>query len=178
MGWTGTSKRPGESTLEFLRREFAGTEVIDGAMSGRTMYLAVKLDGEVRAYVVLIEGGGNSIAYKEMHEGMGPCEDDCPPRIFALLTPLKGEEAVNGDGTPTYAAEWRARVQAKLAKKAEQPKIKPGVRIRTAKPLRFRNGMETDLFEHVRRNTFYADPQGNRFLVRFNPHRHEFTAAA
>lgn len=52
------------------------------------------------------EGDTEWVTWKMMTEHMGPTADDCPRRIFGLVTEF--------DDRPSYGLDWRARVAAKL----------------------------------------------------------------
>jgi hypothetical protein len=71
---------------------------------------------------------------------MGPAAFRCPARILDRLTPTDVE----------YAQDWRDANRARL----DRPKVKPGARVRFARPLTFTNGDAGDLFELVQRSTF------------------------
>ena len=133
MGWTFLHREKGSSNIDWLRSELIYTEpdrVIDVATKNGTMYVAFRERSEERvvALVILtrwVRGDYYNFGYKDMDEGMGPCEDDCPRRIFDLLDPLPPDEAdpaVEGN----WAAQWRARVQARL----DRPPVRKGTRLR------------------------------------------------
>lgn len=134
MGWYFQHRERGESNIDWFRREFCPDEpekLIDVATKNGVAYCAFRAD-RVFALVVLTQwrrGDYHNYGYKDMDEAMGPNEDDCPRRIFDLLDPLpvdRADPVVDGN----WAAQWRARVEAKLASQAERPKVKPGARIR------------------------------------------------
>lgn len=119
-------------------------EILDCAVVHRTTaYMAYRIkyaDGTERvvALVILLGYAPRSIhnfGYKDMDETMGPCEDDCPKRIFDLLTPLP-------EGDEQYAHDWRARVRKKL----DRPKPKSGDRIKFSSPITFKDGSVLDTF--------------------------------
>src|SRR5512145_779521 len=115
MGWTFLHREKGISNIDWLRGEFSTypENVLDVATKNGTMYVAYRtpvIEGEVRALVILtrwVRGDYYNFGYKDMDETQGPNEDDCPRRIFELLTPLK-------PGESEWAESWRARVQARL----------------------------------------------------------------
>lgn len=112
-------------------------------------YLAVETieTGAVWAGVALVHmSRGGETTYKEMSEDMGPGVDRCPARILDRLTPT----------TSDSANEWRAACRARLADRASRPTIRPGARIRFAKPLTFSNGAERGTFELIKGSTFRA----------------------
>lgn len=125
MGWTFTHREKGTSNLDWFRDEFTGGggEIIDMATKGGTAYGAYRTrTGEVRALVILtrwVPKDYYNFGYKDMDESMGPGDDDCPKRIFDLLTPLT-------DDDNDWSAEWRARVEKRL----NRPKVTKGTRVR------------------------------------------------
>jgi len=73
-------------------------------------------DGKPVRYIALFmlagRGGGNCAwGYKDVEEGMGPSQLDCPVKFFDMVPDPGG-----------YATEWRARVRAELVAKAEKRK--------------------------------------------------------
>ncbi len=148
----------------------------------RVYYAAVEqlLDDrerEVFALVCLVrynprDREGYVFGYKDMVEGMGPNEADCPEAILDLLTPTKHP----------YAIGWRARCRANAeARRAlvAKPKPRPGQSIVFAEPLRFRDGRTLDRFEIVasprsHRTVLFRDP-GHGGLYRIpNVRRYEY----
>ncbi len=112
----------------------------------------------------------DGFGYKDMTEAMGPIEADCPDSILRLLSPVS--EIPN----PGHAADWRARVaerkQERRAARARKAELTPGVRLRTARALRF-GRVEADLFEVVptpprRRGPVFL-AVGHGFLCRLRP---------
>jgi hypothetical protein len=117
MGWTVMNHRPpGESHAEFFARELLGegqTMLASAHVGGigGTFYAAVRQrdSGEVWALVVLTTGRpGARFGWKEMEEGMGPVESECPARILDLLTPTEDE----------HALAWRQRCRERTARLA------------------------------------------------------------
>ncbi len=106
----------------------------------RTYYAAMEVlaDGkerEVWACVCLVKYNlrdkeGFIFGYKDMDEGMGPCERECPAAILDLLTPTEND----------YALEWRKACRAALAARAAKPKLKHGDLVTFASPIRFADG--------------------------------------
>ena len=74
-----------------------------------------------------------------MDETVGPCQCDCPDRIMRLLTPI--DDLPN----PGYAADWRARVEARKNAKRQQPQRRQSLRVGSIVTLRtaatFRGGI-------------------------------------
>jgi len=176
VGWTFTHREKGISNKEWFQENVVGNsnEVLDMATVGGAFkgiaYSAcrVKETGEVFAVVFLTQWVPNdyyNFGYKDIEESMGPAEDNCPKRIFDLLEPLPEDRAdptVEGN----WAAQWRERVAANLAKKAAEPKITKGTKIRF--PSWRWNGGDYGVCEYVggRRGTnLFKTERG--FLVRF-----------
>ena len=154
MGWTCTHRDRGEMTnLAWFKRELdsdRGHELLDLASAGFTLYGAYKVpDGRVVGLVILTYWTKAEFNYcwKEMDESQGPGYYDCPPRIFAMLTPHDGSEN-------EWARDWRARCQDSIAQRAARPRLTKGSRVRFASAMRFTDGTEGDTFEYVKRNTF------------------------
>ena len=118
---------------------------LDGARVGNTVYIAVKSTDKktgrdvVFAGVILISNTKkHGFGYKDMDEGMGPCECACPERIMRLLTPT--------DDLPNrrYAADWRARVAARKSAKRQHREryklLRIGSVVTLPTPVRFRSG--------------------------------------
>ncbi|MGA8756004.1 MAG: hypothetical protein WB611_06685 [Stellaceae bacterium] len=148
--------------------------VLAAARVANTVYMAVKstdkATGEsyVFAAVILISNTKkHGFGYKDMDESVGPCQCDCPDRIMRLLTPI--DDLPN----PGYAADWRARVEARKNAKRHQTQRRQSLRVGSIVTLptaaSFRGGITASRFRvaHFRRRTpiFEAlDPPG--FLCR------------
>ena len=130
MGWTYTHREKGISNRDWFADEFSSIEILDcatiGGWSG-TFYAACRHkhdgpDGPVWAMICMLGWRANdhfNFGYKDLDETMGPSDDDCPERVFKLLTPLE-------PGKYEWAEGWRARVAEKLAR----PKVKKGTKVR------------------------------------------------
>lgn len=119
MGWTFYDKDPDRTAQDEIRgllewtSENTVSRVLDMATVKRTIYAAVETttiatgEKHVWAAVVLISYRRSSdwgnFGYKDMEEGMGPVESECPLRILRLLD----EPAPN-----EWAAQWRERCRA------------------------------------------------------------------
>ena len=120
MGWSFMHRYSGYTNEEFFKQEF-GRDVLAVAGTLHEVYLACKLkDGRVIGVVCLTKWApkdrdGFNYGYKDMTEDMGPCACNCPAKILDLLTDPPCNE---------WAAEWRAKCRANLAKKAVMSKIK------------------------------------------------------
>ncbi|HXJ38899.1 MAG TPA: hypothetical protein VNH18_06445 [Bryobacteraceae bacterium] len=153
MGTTCEYRAPGITDREWLTKELGErNKLLDCATIGSIIYAAVespRLDGEPGTTVwglVVITSNDNrdrfNFCHKEVSEDMGPCESDCPARILDLLS----------DPAPSeYAAKWRERCRANLAKKAAAKTIQPGQVIRFAEPIAFTDGYKGDTFKLMKR---------------------------
>lgn len=132
----------------------------------RTYYAAVELvrddrPREVFALVCLVrynprDREGYVFGYKDMDEGMGPNESDCPEAILDLLTPTDRP----------YAVAWRARCRANAAARralSAKPKPRPGQTVVFDVPLHFADGQNLDRFEVV------ANPRSHRTVLFRDP---------
>jgi len=119
MGWSCFAKPqgPGAVVRELQRNmnwhsQIAVYRCLRGAFVGLTYYAAVervmKADGKrcVFAVVTLVRyhptrwEGGPEMCVKNIDEGMGPFEAQCPQSILDLLTPVEPDSG-------SYAQEWR-----------------------------------------------------------------------
>lgn len=140
MGWLYTFKPQHQSVREFFDERWNNNNfvVLDLAVVKlKTAYAAIQLpDGRVVAVVCLLGYRPTehfNFGYKDMDETQGPNEDDCPERIFKMLTPLP--DVSKEDETPAH--RWRARVQAKLDARKARPALKAGDRVRFENPINF-----------------------------------------
>lgn len=140
MGWISTYKPKGEPLLDFFIREgiFTWSEdcpnkyrVLDSALVNmRTFYAAIeqvnKETGKriVWAAIVLVrhypKDPRYNISWKDMDEGCGPYETNCPERILKLLTPTDNE----------YALGWRAACWSNIEKRKARKSLPPGTRLK------------------------------------------------
>ena len=115
MGWTywQGEHRP---TDEILRDSYesVGHTVVAAGVRGGAWYAALQPAGEtyVTALVVEFKRGGGQFGYRSMEETWGPFLADCPPAVFAALSPLDQLPQ------PGFAARWRERVRALAAVEA------------------------------------------------------------
>ena len=182
MGWT--SYNMNQPIKEWFKEQWdyenSDYEVIDSALVKRhTLYGAVKQKstGKVFCAVFLIRWSPKSwynFSYKDMTEFAGPCEDECPEKIFKLLTPLNDDNDPNG-----WAREWRKRVE-KVHVRRKKLKEAKGKVIKTKDPVEFSNGATYQYFKKVGRRyyTMYLDHESGKFhegrWVRFNPAHYEY----
>jgi hypothetical protein len=95
--------------------------------------------------------------YKDMTEHCGPCEHECPPKIFKLLTPL--DETNDED---KWAREWRKKVQ-NLHKIRENIKKIGHCVIKTKEPIRFVSGSSYEYFQKEGRRMYAGYMNGTEF---------------
>lgn len=143
--------------------------VLRSALVGRRVYYAAvehnptdSGEREVFALVCLVrynprDHEGYIFGYKEMDEGMGPNEADCPESILDLLTPTDW----------SFALDWRARCRQNAAKRravAAKPTPRPGQVILFETPVAFADGRSFVRLEVVgsrrsRRTVLFRDPE-------------------
>ncbi len=176
MGWLFQNKKlRHETPVQYIIRELTHTSgprqatVLAAAAVGGTIYAAVRnTDTEtgqnyVFCAVILFKNNGrDGFGYKDMDESCGPCEVDCPDRIFKLLSPIAEMPS------PGYAAEWRDRVTAAKAQRNTARKmlrrLSVGQIIRVAQPAHFQKRAVTEdrfrlvAFQH---RTPIFEPVGN-----------------
>ena len=136
MGWMTTYKPKGEPVLDFFIRQgvFTWSEdcpntyrVLDSALVNmRTFYAAVEQVNKetgrriVWAAIVLVRHYPKdpcyNISWKDMDEGCGSYETNCPERILKLLTPTDNE----------YALGWRAACWGNIEKRKARKSLPPG----------------------------------------------------
>ena len=139
--------------------------VLAAARVANTVYMAVKIiqkttgNSYVLAAVILISNSRkHGFGYKDMDECMGPCECACPDRIMRLLSPIADISS------PSYAAEWRARVAARKITDAElrtkRKQLRPGSIVTLEREVSFRDGTKAIAFRmcFVRRKTPVFEP--------------------
>jgi hypothetical protein len=140
MGWTFTERRKGMTDRAFFEHEFPhmlGTygHIVDCATIANVFYAAVQNNddaphapGRTWGLVVLIQRNGSdryNFGYKEMDEGMGPCEERCPDRILDQLTDPAPNE---------YAEHWRERCRKANAARQAKGTIRVGQTVRFTQP--------------------------------------------
>lgn len=140
MGWTYSTRwNSAAAVRDHLRQSLkdAGNEVVKDASVafGRRYYAAVNYNGLTSLFVALIDGTPvQGFGYKDMDEGMGPTEADCPVSVLDTLSPV---EAIYGpvkdDGAAKWATEYRARCRANAAiakqQKTSARALKPGDKV-------------------------------------------------
>ncbi len=127
-------------------------EVLDVTLVKRqTIYAAIKQlsTGDIfcAVYLVRWSRGYYNFSYKSMTEHSGPCEVECPERIFKLLTPLTDENDENG-----WAREWRKRVSDYYEAKK---KLKGDFVFKLNEPMLFTSGRVFQYF-HKKGKTIIA----------------------
>jgi len=160
MGWLSFSMH--EPVKEWFLDNWSENkdcEVLDVAIVKRTtLYAAIryKKTGEVFAAIYLLRWSPKScdnFAYKAMDESVGPCEIECPKRIFKLLTPTD----------KPYAIEWRKKVE-QFHKTRDMLK-KPNTIVKFDEPIGFTDGQEYDMFKKENRRTYAMKKLNGRLTV-------------
>ena len=159
MGWTYTHRSRGMSDLDFftsgIRRKVTGPDgkespssehILAAATVGmRACYIAYRThQGNVICVVCLIHWvpnarDGFNFGYKDMEEGDGPCESDCPERIMKLLDPVENSYSPD-TSTYNWASAWRQRCWDNINHRKAKPSIKAGQWVIFTEPVRFMNG--------------------------------------
>lgn len=120
MGWTGMhtdyyDKRGNVDRKMACRAEYSryGCEVLKDSIRGSVYYAAVKHpDGHVFGLVmhtIVNNDDYYNFSYKDIDEGMGPHDYDCPIGILNLLSDTDNE----------FALEWREKCRAKQGRPAK-----------------------------------------------------------
>ncbi len=169
MGWliacNATGKSPKQELAERLVDSAGKYRVVDAAMVGSIYYAAIEnvADGYTFAVVCLTRGGYNRpFGYKDMDEGMGPCESQCPMRILDKLTPL---DHPAWKGNTEYARAWRERCYNYHAARKAKGTPKPGQRVIFAEPIKFTNGMELADFIYDKGSRFRSADMGGLYRI-------------
>jgi len=154
MGWTGTHRPKGQTLREFFVNEGILSEdrIVDFAVKHRTTaYIAYRMPDteKVHAVVILIRYSRDyfNTTYKDMTEGMGPAESECPERILDALDPID-------EG---YAVEWRERCRRNIAVRRS---VKKGSVVRFVKPIEFSNGISMQSLVYSGKGNTFHDPSG------------------
>jgi hypothetical protein len=129
--------------LNYDRSAEGGDKVSVKAKSivGNTLYAAMERNGKPDGIaVILLSGRGGEWGYKDMDEGMGPNEVNCPLYLLDVAGPPVG----------TYAAEWRERVKAfHAAKRARAVKAKALSALEVGTKIKLPEGFKPNEFEIV-----------------------------
>ena len=177
MGSTPTAKSYLDAQFTYEREledgSIKGLRIIRSACVHTRVYYAAaqpfvrqdgkETQGDIFAVVCLVRWNPRAadryvFAYKSMDESMGPCEDDCPEAILALL----------GSTTSESAIDWRRWCLANLQLRWRV--IADGVRIRLASPMSVTDGYvgaEFTLRMRGRALTFVAPTGGHYRISRF-----------
>jgi hypothetical protein len=159
MGWLYQND-PVENPIAYLTGKYNydgerhTLQVLAAARVANTVYMAIRFTDKasaasyVFAAVILISNTKrHGFGYKDMDEGMGPCECDCPDRIMRLLTPITDLP------NPRYAADWRARVAARETEKrrrhARRQSLRIGSIVTLPSPATFPGGFTASTFRVV-----------------------------
>lgn len=176
MGWMYTHRDKGQSNLDWFRREFCpgdlalGKEprLLDVATKNGVAYGAWQDDdGQVSALVILtnwVPKDYFNFGYKAMEESMGPCEVDCPERIFNLLTPLPAMEEGEKNTTLSYAHSWRESVRERIAARKARAKVSYGDKVRFASPLTFTSGAQRQILTWIK-GSMFKDERGSVYTI-------------
>lgn len=158
MGSVSTNRERGLTTRQFMERELPTTLTVNGkilasAMVGSVFYAAVQNNedapsypGETWALVVLTHrsSGYFNFTYKDMDEGMGPAEAECPDKILDLLSPTEDK----------YALEWRAACREHNARVAASRKVQRGDTVVFPRAFDFTGNYRSDTFTYLEKDTF------------------------
>ena len=173
MGWLYMQSLGGHSgPRQYLDAQFTydrpdhSARVLRSALVGvRVYYAAVEhFSAKGRAVFGIVclvrynlrDREGYIFGYKDMDEGMGPSESDCPEAILDLLTPTDRP----------YAIAWRERCRANAAARrrlSAKPTPRPGQTIVFDTPLRFADGRSHERLEVV------ANPRSHRTMLFRDP---------
>ena len=173
MGWLYMQSLGGHSgPRQYLDAQFTydrpdhSARVLRSALVGvRVYYAAVEhFSAKGRAVFGIVclvrynlrDREGYIFGYKDMDEGMGPSESDCPEAILDLLTPTDRP----------YAIAWRERCRANAAARrrlSAKPTPRPGQTIVFDTPLRFADGRSHERLEVV------ANPRSHRTMLFHDP---------
>lgn len=156
MGWTCHYIPPRDERAEIeglvtFENEDRAMRSLFTARKGSVWYLAVEvtlkndstkshgyqidvLGRYVFAAVILTRKDKGEWCYKDMEEGMGPCEAQAPQKLLDLLSPTTKDDALN----------WRERCGKSAALTAR--KIAHGDTIQLAESLEFNDGIARDIF--------------------------------
>lgn len=172
MGWISTYKPKGEPILDFFIRQgvFTWSEdcpntyrVLDSALVNmRTFYAAIEQVNKetgrriVWAAIVLVRHYPKdpcyNISWKDMDEGCGPYETNCPERILKLLTPTDNE----------YALGWRKACWANVEKRKARKNLPPGTVLKYGGNLLTIEGP----WSLNKNKTVVWGPQGQQWIMR------------
>ena len=110
------------------KSEHRSCTVVKAVTAGSTVYAAVECKSPEKTFVfavVVLTHVTNdyyNFAYKEIEEGSGPVESQCPVSILKLLSPIE-EIYEEGSSARDWASAWRQRCHennaAKLTKKKD-----------------------------------------------------------
>lgn len=143
MGWLFTTRSKGTTNREFFEKEFRGIVIDDIAQVGfNTIYVAShhpNTPDKVYGGVILVRWDPQSdynFGYKDMEEGMGPNESQCPERILKLLSPV--DQLYAEGSSREWATQWRERCWRNVAERKDRVRLTKGGKYRMTKDVRFR----------------------------------------
>jgi hypothetical protein len=105
-------------------------EVTNKTAADNAVYEVDQFGRYVFAAVILTSRSGGEWCYKDMEEGMGPCEATAPKKLLDLLSST----------TKDYALDWRKRCLESATLKSR--KVAHGDTIKLGQPLTFDDGIE------------------------------------
>lgn len=165
MGWLFTQKHKGVSVKDFFVEHFAPLEIVECKVKNmKTAYLAVRFTdgpkkGKVIGVVCLLEYKKNdwcNFGYKDMEEGMGPNEVECPKSVLEKLSPLDEIYSDITSDAYQWAKKWRDSCWANVHKK--KLKLSKGMMIKFPYDLEFGS-------DRIKLNTFFCtDPKRGQFV--------------
>ena len=118
MGWTGTpmwrNPKGKERVRLAIEQEVDAERVIDSALVGNTVYLAMTRGNDVFGAVITTSFCHHEFITKAMSEDMLPYCYDCPKRLLDKLTPTDDPESLK------WRKECLERHEAKRKERAEK----------------------------------------------------------
>lgn len=149
-----------ETPASYIVREFSHhneqrrATVLATATVGNVIYAAIRNEEKTTGQTYVFAGvflfkntRREGVGYKDMSEGMGPHECDCPDRIMRLLS------RVEDIPDPSYSTDWRARVAASKARRQQTRKtanaIAIGDVVRLCSEVTFRGGVRAEAFRMI-----------------------------
>lgn len=180
MGWSSFHMNKGETKNWFINdwQSNGKYKVLDCAIVNRSvMYGAIQNNETMQVFcaVFLIRYGKGymNFSYKDMTEFEGPCESNCPKRIFKFLSELNDLNDPSG-----WAREWRKKVEEGYLN-SEKLSETNGKVIKTSEPVKFTNGSEYSYFKKVGRRVYAGVMFDHNFIdvmrVRVNLRNYSYT---
>ena len=120
MGWTGIYGATRASIIAELTDGRGETKTLAKRLVGSNLWTVQEWNGERGVVLYLLWGNHTEYRYKDVSEGMGPYEDDCPLKFFALAGPAPNEWAT------AFRARCVAAHEARTSGKTFAAALKPG----------------------------------------------------